>query len=118
MQTLLGFHTALIVAERTTKGWRDLILSPPPDAQGLPPILLSHDGKGYPFKPPLAGGGSVSAPTRGMAALVVKGSPFRVQGHPLPCPPDGGQRKSVFNKDPMALPRSSLLLEEPLRPPI
>lgn len=90
LQTLLGFHTALIVAERSTKGWRDLILPPSPGAQGVQPTLLSHDGQGYPIKPPIAVPEPSAAPARGIAALVIKGSPYLVQGHSLPCPAAGG----------------------------
>ena len=120
LQTLLGFHTALIVAERQTGGWRDLILPQSEGAEGGRSSWLSHNGKGYPLDPSIDSSRGLPTPTRGVAALVVKQSPYLVQGHSLACPPDQVQRKSVFNKVPIALPNSSLPLEEeaPLRPAI
>ncbi len=120
LQTLLGFHTALIVAERQTGGWRDLILPQSEGAEVSQSTWLSHNGKGYPLDPSIDTRRGLPTPTRGVAALVVKQSPYLVQGHPLGCPPDQVQRKSVFNKVPIALPNSSLPLEEeaPLRPAI
>ncbi len=123
LQTLLGFHTALIVAERQTGGWRDLILPKTGGAEQGLSTWLSHNGKEYPLEPSIESARTISTSSRGMAALVVKESPYLVQGHSLGCPPDPGQRKRVFNKVPMALPNSSLPLvveeeEEPLRPAI
>jgi hypothetical protein len=111
LQTLLGFHTALIVAEQQTGGWRDLILPQTEGGEGGRTTLLSHNGKGYPLVPPIDRAGTLPDFSRGVAALVVKESPYLVQGHPLGCPPDPGQRKRVFNRVPMALPNSSLPLE-------
>jgi hypothetical protein len=117
LQTLLGFHTSLIVAERQTGGWRDLILRQSGGVGGERTTLLSHNGTGYPTVPQTAG--ALTSPIRGVAALEIKGSPYLVQGHLLSCPPDQDQRKRVFNKVPMARPSSSLPLEEaPLRPAI
>jgi len=120
LQTLLGFHTALIVAERPTGGWRDLILPQSGGAGAEGSTLLSHNGKEYPLVSRSESSGALASPTRGVAALVVKGSRYQVQGHVLACPQDQDQRKRVFNKPPMALPNSSLPLEEvaPLRPAI
>lgn len=117
LQTLLGFHTTLIVAERQTGGWRDLILAQSGALGAERSTLLRHNGTVYPPVPENAGAPTSS--TRGVAALAIKGSPFLVQGHLLGCPPDQDQRKRVFNKVPMARPSSSLPLEEaPLRPAI
>jgi hypothetical protein len=119
VQTLLGFHTALIVAERQRDGWRDLILPEPDGAGGGRSTWLSHNGKSYPLAPSIDSTGALPTSIRGVAALVVKESPYLVQGHSLDCLPPAGQRKRVFNKLPMALPSSSLPLEEtPLRPAI
>lgn len=122
LQMIHGFQTTLVVAERRTFGWSDLILPRTRGPQSETPMLLSHNGRDYPISPPLNSGKSLSNPIRGVATLLVQPSPHQVQGHPLSCPPPArDQRKSVFSKVPMARPRSSLLLEderEPLRPAV
>ena len=123
LQAIQGFHTTLVVAEGRTQGWHDLILPPLKIAGGGPAKRLSHDDGRYPDRPLGGGAGDLSLPTRGVAALVLKESPYLVQGHPLSCPVQTWtQRKSEFSKVPMARPTSSFLLapegEPPSRPAV
>jgi len=118
LQTIQGFHTTLVVAEGRTQGWHDLILPPLKVAGGGPAKRLSHDDGRYPDRPLGGGAGVLSLPTRGVAALVLKESPYLVQGHPISCPVQRGtQRKSVFSRVPMARPTSSFLLVPEAEPP-
>ncbi|MEB3324569.1 MAG: hypothetical protein VKM17_04460 [Cyanobacteriota bacterium] len=123
LQRIQGFHTTLVVGEGRTQGWHDLIFPPRRVAEPEPAKRLSHDGGRYPDRPLAGGAGDLSLPTKGVAALVLKESPYLVQGYPLSCPVQRGtQRKSVFSKVPMARPTSSFLLvpegEPPSRPAV
>lgn len=118
LQTIGGFRNALVVSEWQSQGWRDLILPPPAGAEGEAAKRLSHNGHGYPTRPLGGRAGELRQASKGMAALVLKESPYLVQGHPLTCPSQGAhQRKSVLSKVPIARPRSSLLVA-PLRPAV
>jgi hypothetical protein len=106
LQAIEGFHHSLVVSERRSQGWLDLVLPQDPGDGMAPPRVLSHTGEAYP-----AGSGASAdqvLPARGVAALVLKPSPYAVQGHPLTCPPARGtQRNRVLSKVPTARPRSS-----------
>lgn len=89
LQTVSGFHSSLVISESRNQGWRDLILPAPKAPEGQPPIRLRHNGMSYPAQPPEGSAGRLSQTTRGVAALVLKESPYLVQGHRLPCPRQG-----------------------------
>ena len=123
LQTLAGLHTALVVSERRSHGWRDLILPPAEGAGASAPRWLIHNGARYPTLSEPGGTDVLREPARGVTALAIKQSPYLVQGHPLPCPPRlRDQRKSLLSRDPKARPRSSAPLVpavvEALRPAV
>ncbi|MEB3334082.1 MAG: hypothetical protein VKP70_03770 [Cyanobacteriota bacterium] len=91
LQTIVGLRTALVVSERSSHGWRDLILPAPAGEGGGPSLRLIHDGDRYPLAVGSAASAILEAPTRGIAALALKASPYLVQGHPLPCPSGTGE---------------------------
>jgi len=80
-----------VVSESRSLGWRDLILPDPKTPEGSPPKRLSHNGSGYPPRISDNRVGLLSQPTKGVGALVLKASPFLVQGHRLTCPAQGGR---------------------------
>jgi len=109
LQTFAGLRSSLVVSERRSHGWLDLIL-PPADGTGdRVPLRLKHIGARYPAPSEREGTLALRQPTRGVATLALKPSPYLVQGHSLPCPPpQGDQRNRVLSRDPNARPRSSL----------
>lgn len=110
LQKIEGLQASLVVSERASHGWRDLILPPPEDGAGRFPRRLVHDGARYSGGTTAAGSVPLREPTRGVAALWFKTSPFLVQGHLLPCaPPPLDQRNKVLSRVPMARPRLSPL---------
>ncbi|MFN9623180.1 MAG: hypothetical protein ACK587_10175 [Cyanobacteriota bacterium] len=86
LQTIAGLHSSLVVSERRSHGWRDLIL-PSSEASDPAPLRLEHNGARYPSRPEAARTGVSGQPARGVLALALRPSPWLVQGHPLPCPP-------------------------------
>lgn len=106
LQTIEGFHHTLVVSERRSQGWLDLVLPQNPEDGMAPPRVLSYTGEAYPAV--ARAGGDRALPTRGVAALVLNSSRYAVQGHPLTCPPaKGTQRNRVLSKVPTARPRFS-----------
>jgi hypothetical protein len=115
LQTLAGLHTALVVSERRSHGWRDLILPPAEGAGASAPRWLIHNGARYPTLSEPGGTEVLREPARGVTALAIKQSPYLVQGHPLPCPPrQRDQRKAVLGRDHKARPSAS----QPLVPAV
>lgn len=110
LQTLAGLRSSLVVSERRSHGWKDLILPPADGAAGSLPRWLIHNGQRYPAPSEPAATVAPLQPSRGITALALKASPYLVQGHPLPCPPPADQRKRVFSRDPKARPKSSPLV--------
>jgi hypothetical protein len=107
LQMIEGFHHTLVVSEHRNQGWLDLILPREPADAPAPPRVLVHTGARYPGVSPLEGD-RLALSTRGTAALVVKASPYLVQGHPLSCPPvKRDQRNRVLSRVPTARPTSS-----------
>lgn len=86
MQTIWGFRSSLVVSDSRSQGWRDLLFAEPRSPEGGPPRRLSHDGSGYVNRPEDSTRQGWSQPMAGMAALVIKPSPYLVQGHQLSCP--------------------------------
>lgn len=110
LQTISGLRSSLVVSERRSHGWLDLIL-PPPDDAALAPLRLKHNGLRYPSPVEEETSEGLTQPTRGVRALALRQSHWLVQGHPLPCPAlPGHQRKRVLSREPKARPRSSELL--------
>ncbi|MEB3300682.1 MAG: hypothetical protein VKN56_01795 [Cyanobacteriota bacterium] len=91
LQMIPGFHTTLVVSESRSQGWRDLILPDPKTPEGSPPKRLTHNGSGYPERISDSRVGFLSQPTKGVGALMLKASPFVVQGHRLICPVQEGR---------------------------
>lgn len=94
LQTIGGLHTAVVISERSSHGWRDLILPRTEGPGGWPPNLLAHDGLRYPAPLPPGGPATLESPVRGVSALAIKSRTHLVQGHALPCPsptPDQGR---------------------------
>jgi hypothetical protein len=90
LQTIEGFHHTLVVSERRSQGWLDLILPQDSPDRMAPPRVLAHTSERYlPLSQP-KGRGEPTLPSRGIATLAVKASPFLVQGHPLTCPETKG----------------------------
>ncbi len=110
LQTITGLRSSLVVSERRSHGWQDLIL-PSSASPGPASLRLAHDGARYPSPSEAAGTEVLDQPTRGVTALALRTSPYLVQGHPLPCPPlQRDQRKRVLSRDPTARPKSSVPL--------
>lgn len=103
LQRVLGLRSALVVSERRSQGWLDLLLPRGEGASGggaggaasgAPagaPLRLAYNGVGYAARGEGAAGGagdraSQALANRGISALVLSSSPWLVQGHPLPCP--------------------------------
>jgi hypothetical protein len=110
LQTIAGLRSSLVVSERRSHGWLDLIL-PFSEEPGPVPLRLEHNGARYASRAEGTGGEGQGEPTRGVRALALEASPYLVQGHPLPCPPlQRDQRKRVLSRLPNARPRSSELV--------
>jgi hypothetical protein len=93
LQAIAGLRSSLVVSERRSHGWLDLIL-PLSDEPGPAPLRLEHNGARYPSPREERGREDLVQPTRGVTALALRPSHWLVQGHPLPCPPlPGDQRK-------------------------
>ena len=108
LQTIPGLGASLVVSQQRSQGWSDLILLPADGAIDPSPRRLIHNGAGYVSlsEPREAVGRDL--PPRGVAALVLKQSPYLVQGHLLPCPrPNRAQRNRVLSREPNAWPSSS-----------
>ena len=106
LQTISGLRSALVVSERRSHGWLDLILPAAGDGTG-PSQRLSHNGAGYPAPAAEGGWEAPEQPIRGVTALALKTSPYLVQGHPLRCaPPPRNQRNRVLSRVPNARPKS------------
>jgi hypothetical protein len=87
LQTIGGLRSSLVISERRSHGWLDLILPPSEGMGDLTPLRLRHNGARYPAPSEPEATLALGQPTRGVAALALKRSPYLVQGHPLPCPP-------------------------------
>lgn len=92
LQTIQGFHAALMVSNASNQGWKDLIFFKPGGGEE-PTAKLSFNGLRYSPQDP--GAKALDQPTRGQLALRVHDRPSLVQGLPLPCPLSGEPRRKA-----------------------